>query len=243
MTSRILFLITARGGSKGVPGKNLHRIDGLSLVGYKARAALRSSHCTRLVVSSDSAEILAEAKRHGAEAPFVRPAELATDTASSNDVVLHAMDFVEAEEGRPYDRLMLLEPASPFATPEHLDQAVALADAHRASLVVGMRHAPVSSLFVGPLGDDGRADRIVSKFAGRGSTRRQDMPPEYTMNGSLYLVDWAAMRRTGRIYSDPERTYGLVMDDAHSCSIDTPLDLALAELLVASGRLDTAPWK
>jgi CMP-N-acetylneuraminic acid synthetase len=243
MKPRILHLIVARGGSKGVPRKNLRYIAGLSLIGYKARAAVRSAHCSRLVISSDDAEILEEGRRHGAETPFVRPAELATDEARSDDVVLHAMDAIEAEEGRPYDAVMLLEPSSPFATAEHLDRAVDLFLARGASLVVGMRQVEVGSLFVGPLREDGRADRIVSKFADRAATRRQAVEREYTMNGSLYLIDWATMRRTGRIYGDPERTYGLVMDAVHSCEIDSPVDLAFAEHLVESGLLDTAPWR
>lgn len=243
MTPRILFLIVARGGSKGVPRKNLREIAGLSLIGFKARAATRSSCCTRLVLSSEDGEILAEGRRHGAETPFVRPAHLATDSAGSDQVVLHAMDAVEGEEGRAYDAVMLLEPSSPFATPEHLDQAVDLFVRRRASLVVGMREVKVHSLFTGPLRDDGRADRVVGKFAGRAGRRRQDMEQEYTMNGGLYLIDWATMRRTGRIYGDPERTYGLVMDDVHSIEIDTPFDLELASFVAASGLLDLAPWR
>ncbi|HMB55413.1 MAG TPA: hypothetical protein VKU40_18990, partial [Thermoanaerobaculia bacterium] len=146
------------------------------------------------------------------------------------------------EEGRPYDAVMLLEPSSPFATAEHLDRAVEVWATHGASLVVGMRAVTVASRFVGPLRDDGRADRVISKFAG-GATRRQEVEQEYTMNGALYLVDWASMRRTGRIYGDPERTWGLVMDEAHSADVESPFDLAFARYLVDSGVLDTSPWR
>lgn len=243
MPSRILFLIVARGGSKGVPRKNLCEIDGLSLIGYKARAALGSSSCARLVISSEDREMLDEGRRHGAEAPFVRPVDLASDTARSDDVVLHAMDRVEAEEGSSYDAVMLLEPSSPFTTPADLDRATALYEARRASLVVGVRRAATSTRFTGRLRADGRADRIIEKFAGLGSTRRQDLGPEHTLNGGLYLIDWQALRRTGRIYGDPERSFGLVMDELHSVNIDTLLDLAFAQFLVASGRLDTSPWR
>jgi CMP-N,N'-diacetyllegionaminic acid synthase len=243
VSPRILCLIVARGGSRGVPRKNLQRVEGLSLIGYKARAALRSRSCERLVLSSEDAEILGEGRLHGAETPFVRPDELATDTARSDDVILHAMDAVETEEGRPYDAVMLLEPSSPFATPGDLDRAVELYRRHRASLVVGMRQVTIHSSFVGPLRDDGRADRIVRKFAGRAATRRQDMEQEYTMNGALYLIDWQAMRRSRRIYGEPSAVYGVVMDEAHSLEIDTPLDLAFARFLAASGTLDLSPWQ
>lgn len=241
-TPRILGLITARGGSKGVPRKNLRQIGGLSLIGYKARAVAAAACCQRLILSSDDEEILAEGRRHGAETPFTRPSELASDTASSDDVVLHAMDFVETEEGRPYDAVLLLEPSSPFATPDHLHRATDLWQQHTASLIVGMRRAHPPSALIGPLDPDGRASRLVRQFAVREGVRRQDFEPEYTMNGALYLVRWESLRRTGRIYGDPDRTFGLVMDEAHSCSIDTPLDLALAELLVSRGLVNRSTW-
>ena len=225
-----------------MPRKNLERIAGLSLIGFKARAALHSRWCARLVLSSEDPEILTEGRAQGAETPFVRPAELATDEATSNAVLLDAMERIEAEEGRPYDAVMLLEPSSPFATAEHLDRAVEIYVEQGASLVIGVRQVTVASRFVGPLRADGRADRIISKFAG-GATRRQDVEPEFTMNGALYLVDWESMRRTGRIYGDPERTWGLVMPEAHSCDVETPLDLAFARFLVDSGVLDTSPWR
>jgi N-acylneuraminate cytidylyltransferase/CMP-N,N'-diacetyllegionaminic acid synthase len=242
MSARILYLITARGGSKGVPRKNLADVGGLSLIGYKARAARQSSSCARLIISSDDAEIIEEAKRHGADAPFVRPEVLANDTASSDSVVLHAMNMVEAEEGGPYDAIMLLEPSSPFATAQDFDKAVNIFERYNASLVVGMKPTEVSSLFTGPLGENGRAEEIINKFSGQSVTRRQDMAPEYTMNGALYLIDWKMMRSTGQVYGDPDNTFGLVMDRSQSCEIETPLDLEFARFLVQQGVIDTTAW-
>src|ERR1700754_987949 len=192
-SAQILFLLVGRGGSKGLPGKNLREIGGLSLIGYKAVAARQSRYCTRLIVSSDSAEIRSEAKRHGAEILFERPAKLATDTASSNDVVLHAMDWIEAHEKRRYDAIMLLEPSSPFARPEHFDHAIELFVARKAGLVVGMRETELPSVFVGRLGSDGSIGGIVEKRLKTPAQRRQDQPPEVTMNGALYLIGWEAM--------------------------------------------------
>lgn len=242
VTRRILFLIAARGGSKGLPRKNLAKIGGLSLIGYKARAALRSSYCSRLVISSDDAEMIAEGCRHGAEAPFVRPADLASDEASSDVVVLHALDVLE-QLGDVYDAVMLLEPSSPFATPEHFDRAVELYSQTSAALVLGMRKANTSTQFIGPLREDGRADRIVGKLASLSSLRRQDIETEYTMNGALYLIDRAAVVRTRRIYGSPDRSWGIPMDEAHSWGIDTALDLALARCLLSTGAIDASPWR
>ncbi|QPF82958.1 acylneuraminate cytidylyltransferase family protein [Bradyrhizobium genosp. L] len=242
-TAQILFLLVGRGGSKGVPRKNLREIGGLSLIGYKVRSALKSRYCSRLIVSSDSAEIRDEAKRHGAEMLFERPAELATDTASSNDVVLHAMDWIEQHEGRHYDAIMLLEPSSPFARPEHFDEAVELFVARQASLVVGMRETEVASVFVGTLGEDGSIGGIVEKMLKTPAQRRQDQAPEVTMNGALYLVGWDAMRRHRKIYADPAASYGIMMDRLHSIEIESAADLAYASYVIEHGMLDASPWR
>lgn len=239
----ILFLLVGRGGSKGLPGKNLREISGLSLIGYKAISALQSRYCSRLIVSSDSTEIQAEAKRHGAEVLFSRPAELATDTASSNDVVLHAMDWIETHEHRRYDAVMLLEPSSPFARPEHYDEAVDLFMARSAGLVVGMRETEVSSIFVGPLGKDGSIGTIVDKLLTRPALRRQDQPLEVTMNGALYLIGWDAMQRHRKIYADPAASFGILMDRLHSIEIETGADLAYASYVVEHEMLDASLWR
>jgi CMP-N-acetylneuraminic acid synthetase len=241
--AEVLFLLVGRGGSKGLPGKNLREIGGLSLIGYKAKAALRSRHCSRLIVSSDSAEIRDEAMRHGAEMLFERPAELATDTASSNDVILHAMDWIETHEKRRYDAIMLLEPSSPFARPEHFDQAVELFVARKASLVVGVRETEVASVFVGTLGNDGSIGGIVEKMLKMPAQRRQDQPPEVTMNGALYLIGWEAMRKHRKVYADPIASYGILMDRLHSIEIEGAADLAYASYVIEHDMLDTTPWR
>ncbi|KJC36617.1 hypothetical protein UP09_28625 [Bradyrhizobium sp. LTSP885] len=242
-TAQILFLLVGRGGSKGLPGKNLREIGGLSLIGYKAKSALQSRYCSRLIVSSDSADIRNEAVRHGAEMLFERPAELATDTASSNDVVLHTMDWIEAHEGRRYDAIMLLEPSSPFARPEHFNEAIELFLARKASLVVGMRETEVSSIFVGTLGADGSIGGIVDRMLKTPAQRRQDQPIEVTMNGALYLVGWDAMRKHRKIYADPVASYGIMMDRMHSIEIESAADLAYASYVIEHGMLDASPWR
>ncbi len=242
-TPSILFLIVARGGSKGVPGKNLRTVGGLSLLGYKARAAKGCAACSRLMISTDSADIQAEARRHGVEVPFTRPAELASDTATSESVVAHAVGWIEREENRRYDAIMLLEPSSPFATPAHFDEAIALYQARKAELVVGMRRMEPPSIFVGEEPADGSIKAIVEKFSGAAGRRRQDQRPEWTMNGALYLFGWEAFKASGKIYGAPDKCFGILMDRWHSIEIETPEDLALAEFVVEKGYIDTMPWK
>ena len=238
----VLFLIAARGGSKGVPGKNLKRVGGLSLLGYKARSAQACGGCARLILSTDSEEIAAEGRALGVDVPFTRPAELATDTAPSDGVVAHAMDWIEEHEGRTYDAVMLLEPASPFATAADYDKAIALFSERGAGLVVGLREIETYSLFTGALPEDGSIAGIVSKMHAAKGLRRQDQPIEVTMNGAFYLLSWEAFRTSGRIYGDPTGCYGVVMDRWHSLEIETPEDLALAEFAVEQGYLDVSPW-
>ncbi len=238
----ILFLIAARGGSKGLPGKNLKPIAGLSLLGFKARSAQACRQCRRLILSTDSEDIQAEGRRLGIDVPFTRPAALATDDAPSDGVVAHAMDWIEETEGRTYDAVMLLEPASPFATAGHYDQAISLFSERGAGLVVGLREIETYSVFTGPLSETGSIATIVEQMQDAEGLRRQDQPIEATMNGAFYLIGWDAFRRTGKIYGDPAGCYGIVMDRWHSIDVETPEDLALAEFAVAQGYLDVSPW-
>lgn len=239
----VLFLLVGRGGSKGVPGKNLRQIAGTTLVGYRAASALKSKYCDRLVVSSDSADIREEARRYGAEVLFARPDALATDEATSDDVVLHAMEWIEQHEGKNYDAIMLLEPSSPFARADHYDAAVDLFVNRSADLVVGVRETDIASVFVGPMGEDGSIAPIVSRLIERSKLRRQDQAPEVTMNGALYLIRWKTMKKMTRIYSNPGGTYGLLMDRLHSIEIETLDDLAYANHVIQQGLLDRSPWQ
>lgn len=239
----VLFLVVGRGGSKGLPRKNLSEIGGMSLVGYRVVSARKSANCGRLIVSSDSVEIQDEARRWGAEVLFSRPAELATDVATSDAVVLHTMDWIEEHEGRTYDAIMLLEPSSPFAHSEHYDAAIDLFIRREADLVVGVRETEVASTFMGPIGSDGSIAPIVRRMLRSRQLRRQDQPVEVTPNGALYLIRWQTMKKNGRIYFSPEKTYGLIMDRLHSIEIESAFDLAFASYVVDRGLLDMSPWQ
>jgi CMP-N,N'-diacetyllegionaminic acid synthase len=184
---KTLFLITARGGSKSIPDKNLKEFGGLSLIGFKAISAQRSKYCTRLMISTDSPEIQTVAREFGVEVPFTRPAELATDTASSVDVVAHAMEWVESETDEKYDAVMLLEPSSPLTRTIDYDNAVELMLERDANLVVGMREVPINSVYVGAFEGQGRITEIIDKLREKPSYQRQDSEQEYTMNGGFYL--------------------------------------------------------
>lgn len=240
---RTLFLITARGGSKGVPDKNVRELGGISLVGFKAISARKSKYCTRLIISTDSPEIQANARRYRVEVPFTRPAELASDTATSVDVIAHAMDWIENNTSERYDAVMLLEPASPFARAHDYDAAVEMMVERDADVVVGVRPVDVNSVFVGPLDEQGRITRIIEQMRSWRTARRQDLPQEYTMNAGLYLFRWAYFKEHRNIYHSGEASYGYVMPPEYSVEIDTLADLHRAEFFVERGYVDLAHWK
>ncbi len=241
----VLFLITARGGSKGVPNKNLREIGGISLVGFKAISARKSNHCTRLIISTDSDKIQEDARNYGVEVPFTRPTELASDTVKSGPVILHAMEWIEAEGRERYDAVMLLEPSSPFARAEDYDAAIELMLKKNAQAVVGIRPTEVASTVIGPIDSDGRLTKVIDKLhvARDLAGQRQSLGQEYTMNGALYLFRWEYFKKHQWIYHDRNHVYGYVMDRFHSVEIDEPVDLAWAEFLVAGGYVSLEPWR
>ena len=240
---KVLFLIVARGGSKGIPRKNLLPIAGISLVGFKAISARKSKYCTRLIISTDCEEIQEDARRYGAEVLFTRPAELAVDSASSEAVLWHAVDFMNAHTSDHYDALMLLEPSSPFGTHVDYDKAVEMMERSAANVVLGMREVAVNSVFQGPMDAEMRVSGIVRNIMAISGLRRQDVPQEYTMNGALYLMKWKALTQHRSRYDDPDHTYGLPMKREYSLEIDEMLDYEFAQFLVTSGHVDLAYWQ
>tara|TARA_R110000868_G_scaffold234535_2_gene488209 strand:- start:825 stop:1529 length:705 start_codon:yes stop_codon:yes gene_type:complete len=228
----ILYLITARGGSKGVPGKNLRKIGGMSLIAWKANAAKQViTGDDRLIISTECPAIQKEAKLNHVEVPFTRPAELATDTASSADVIKHAL----ATLGTYYDTVVLLEPSAPFTTPDHLVTALTMKQAKDAHLIVGMKHTEPHTTFVAEQPDDDFVTPIMVKMdrVGR-NLRRQDLRQEWTMNGALYVFDTEMFKMTGSIYGGA-RNYGILFDRWHGIEIDSPYDLEMAEYAYEKG--------
>lgn len=235
-----LFLITARGGSKGVPGKNLHKIAGISLIGYKAISALKSSYCSRLVISTDSSEIQKDAQSYGVEVPFTRPVELASDTATSAMVLSHLIEFYE-ERGERFDAIMLLEPSSPFARPFDYDRAIELMEREHANAVVGVRPVEVQSVYIRKLQSDGRLIHQADKAKLAQQGRRQDLERECAPNGALYLFKWEYFKEFQNIYHD--NVFGHMMDPLYSIEIDSPIDLHWAEFLVKENIVSLSDWQ
>ena len=233
MTSlRVLGLVVARGGSKGLPRKNVLPLSGRPLIAWTVEAARAARTLTRTIVSSEDAEILARARDAGGETPFVRPAAFATDTASSLGVALHALDWLAEHEGWPADVLVLLPATAPLRRAHHIDAAVTtlLADpALEAVVAVTEADYPPYWMLTAKEG------RLAWLFPEGGRIdRRQDLPTAFRPNGSIYAVRAAALREQRTFY--PRATAPYIMPREESVNIDTAMDFTLAELLLARQR-------
>jgi len=222
----IVAIIPARGGSKGIPRKNLMWVAGQPLIAYSIEAARNATSVDRVLISTDDREVADVARQLGAEVPFLRPPELANDTAPMIGVLKHALAWLESQ-GVAVEALVLLQPTSPLRTSRHIEEAVALFRSTAASSVVSVvevphQFNPVSVMKMTPKG-------ALAPFLGDQSaiTRRQDKSIAYARNGPAVLVCHPDTLRQGELYG--ERCLPYVMSDDDSLDIDTASDLALAE--------------
>jgi len=220
-------LIPARGGSKGVPRKNLRTLGGKPLIAWTIEAARRCSGIDRILVSTDDPEIQQVAKSCGAEAPFLRPLEFASDSATSVSVGLHALDWLAANGGQPR-RLVQLQPTSPLRSPSDIDGALLRHEEMGVPAVVSVRPASHPPQWLRRLGPEGQ---LLPWSDSPLPARRQDVDTEvYELNGAIYVVD-TDIFRSERSYF-PAGTIGYVMPAERSLDIDTLWDFHLAELVV-----------
>ncbi len=238
---RVLFIITARGGSKGVPGKNIREIGGIPLLAYKAISANKTRCEKRIILSTDSHEIAEIGRKCGIEVPFMRPKHLATSKASSIDVIKHAMGWVEKNDENQYDAVFLLEPSSPFGTWEDFEQALNILAKPGVDNVVAVKEVHPNTIFSVYLGPDGSLATLGKRLAKLKTMRRQDFKPEYTPSGALYCSRWEAFKKRPTFYSS--RTYTVIQEDAYAVEIDSMVDLAFTEFVVEKGLIDLSYWK
>jgi len=211
----VLALIPARGGSRGLPGKNILPVAGRPLLAFSVDAARGSRFVDRVVLSSDDEAIIAAARGCGCEVPFRRPAALATDDATTIDVVLHALDQLPG-----YDVLVLLQPTSPLRNAADVDAACERFAASGAPACVSVSPVEQSPYWMFRLDDHGALRPVIE--SGHRFTRRQDLPQAYALNGAIYIADVSWLRKT-RTFVSPE-TVAYVMPESRAIDIDTAED-------------------
>ncbi|HEU4629849.1 MAG TPA: acylneuraminate cytidylyltransferase family protein [Gemmatimonadaceae bacterium] len=230
---RVLGLIPARGGSKGVPRKNIREVCGRPLLQYTAEAALAATRLARVILTTEDEEIAEVGRRCGVEVPFRRPAELARDETPMLPVVQHALGWL-AERGDRFDAVCLLAPSTPLRRPEDIDGAIELlertgADSVISFVAVGDKH-PARMKYVT---DGGRVVDPPFAEATEGQ-RRQDLPRLYLREGSIYLTRTPVLLEQGSFKGNDCRAW--LVPEERACNIDTPIDLVFAECLLAHAR-------
>jgi N-acylneuraminate cytidylyltransferase/CMP-N,N'-diacetyllegionaminic acid synthase len=227
----VLAIVPARGGSKGLPGKNKRALNGKPLVAWPITAALGAASVDKVLCTTDDAEIRDIALAHGAQAPFLRPEHLASDTASSIEAILHAVDYL-AVLGEHYDYLLVLEPTSPLTTSADIEAALMMLHTRRndADSIVGIsRVESTHPEYDVRLGTDGRITPYVAVDF-KSLKRRQEIEPLHFLDGSLYISATYALQTEKSFYH--ARTLGFEVPRWKSVEIDELVDFLFVETLL-----------
>ncbi|MBA4400087.1 MAG: cytidylyltransferase, partial [Anaerolinea sp.] len=227
---KVLAVIPARGGSKGVPRKNIRMVGGKPLIAYTIDAALAvKNRLHRLIVSTDDAEIAAMAQDYGAEVPFMRPVDLGGDKVPMVPVLKHAIQTIEELDGIKLEWVLLLQPTCPFRAPEDILAALELAAAGGCDSVISvvrvLAHHPI---LMKKIENDRLLPFMIEEIEG---TRRQDYnPPAYMRNGSIYLTRRDNLMNNNSIWGKVIRPY--IMPEERSVNVDSEMDMKLVEFML-----------
>jgi len=227
---QILYIIPARGGSKGLPGKNIKNLAGKPMIAYSIITALNAKYKGKVVVSTDDLKIAELSKQYGAEVPFMRPDELATDSASSVDAIAHAMEYYK-KQNVFFDLVVLLQPTSPLRKSIDIDNSIDLLKQKNASAIVSVCENEHHPFWSNSLPEDGSMkDFIKDEVKGK---NRQQLPKNYRLNGAVYVSKVEELlKHKGFVH---EGTYAYIMPSNRSIDIDNEVDFKLAELLIKNG--------
>jgi len=228
LTEDILSIIPARGGSKGVPRKNIRELGGKPLIAYTIEAAIGSSYIDRLIVSTDNEEIADISQKWGADVPFLRPAELANDTAKAISVVKHALLEMEKLDNKEYKVIVYLEPPAPFKTSKDIDACIELFFEHNPASVVSVNEANQFHPILMKKIEDNHLKSIWQNEL-EGVPRQMYSPTAYMRNGAVYVLKKENILNDV-FYGDPIVPY--IMPDERSICIDSMLDWYAAEAMI-----------
>ncbi len=224
LEKRILAIIPARGGSKGIPGKNTLSVGGKPMIAHTigpALQALQEGAVQELIVSTDDEGIAAIARQWGAPVPFLRPPSLAGDRSRSIDYVLHALDYFAAERGQAFDAVLILQPTSPLRRAEHIVEAVAQFRSATEPSLISCFQEPSLLPTILYFHEEGHAVPLAAQH--NTGSARQDVSPLYVRNGAIYLCDVDYLRQHGKLVSD--RPLLFEMSKAQSVNLDSAEDL------------------
>lgn len=225
---KILFVIPARGGSKGIPGKNIKPMGGVPLICRSIDIARKFVDDKDICVTTDSDEIINVVRQHGMEVPFKRPDYLATDTASSYDVLIHAVDFYKGK-GINYDWMVLLQPTSPFRKEEDLRKMLDMMT-DDLDMVVSVKQAETNPYYnCYAVNEQGYLQKFI-KTPGAGYGRQAARPVIYEKNGSVYVIKIDSLRK--QKINEFEKVRFYEMDKVYSIDLDEPLDWIFAEAVL-----------
>lgn len=228
---KTLVVIPARGGSKGIPYKNIKPLNGKPLIYYTIDVARQLVADEDICVTTDDDEIIEVVEKHGLRVPFKRPAELATDTCGSNEVIQHAYSFYK-KQGIHYDAVLLLQCTSPFRKVEFLKEAIALYD-DSIDMVTSVKLSSCNPYYDG-FEDNAEGLLTISKGDGK-IERRQDSPKVWQQNGSIYVINPRSLMEKGMANFSRIRKYP--MEELYSVDIDNILDWKIAELIIKEGMI------
>lgn len=226
---KILTIIPARGGSKGIPHKNIKPFFGKPLIYYTIDTARRICPDENICVSTDDPKIIRTVEEYGLKVPFVRPTELATDKAGTYEVLLHALNYYE-KLGKSFDVVLLLQVTSPFRTSEHVKEALKLyrSDLDMVVSVSKNRTNPYYNCF-----EEDNQGFLKKTLDNSLFTRRQDAPVTYEYNGAIYVINPDSLKKMP--LGNFTRRVKYVMDELHSIDLDTMTDWKYAEFLKNEG--------
>ena len=226
----ILAIIPARGGSKGVPRKNIKPLAGKPLIGWTIETALKTSCINRVIVSTDDEEIAKIAKKHGADLPFMRPAEFASDTASDMPVYEHALQWLNEHEQYQPDIIVWLRPTSPLRTSEDIEIAIQKLIDTKADWIRSICAIEHHPYWVFRCEDNDRLSSFVEGIELKDYFQRQMLPEAYRLNGAVDVTWRTTITEKKLLYSGDVRGYKMVAE--RSVDLDGELDFALAEILM-----------
>lgn len=222
---RVLAVIPARGGSKGIPHKNIVDLGGKPLIAYTIEAALQCKYIDRLIVSTDDEEIADVAKKHEAEVPFIRPEHLSSDQSKTIDALLHAVEYCEKEDG-PYDVVVLLQATAPFRDGEDITNALNKYINHNEQSVVSVHKVADHPLLIRCMDESGEVSSILQMSS---TVRRQEMPNYYVVNGAIYINNRSELSSETSLN---DNKVGCEISEIHGIDIDDVSDLEYARWII-----------